>query len=470
MVTFNVEEDRIMIRAANIATRVVMILGLTGFVALSGCSPDELLDVTDPDIINPADVRSAEGAEALRIGALARLNQATSGGESLLLLGGLLADEYRSGDTFTQRNEIDQRSVQTSNANLNTAYRVLHRARVTALQAANALREFAPDAESWKLAQMLFQAGYAEVLLAESFCSGIPLSIVMEGVEELAPGSPTTEVFERAVAHFDSALATLGDDTGGEFDLVRYAAQVGKGRALLNLDLAQEAAAAVEGVPVDFELLQEHSATTRSNQIWALNNSAGRWVVNDGEGSVAGVGINFVGAADPRVPTCLGGSAACVAAGATAPQPFDAQIYPTLRRWVQLIWPVRESPVAIVTGIEASLIRAEAELHGSTPSAAIDTLNALRALVAGLDPLTDPGTAAGREDLVFRERAFWLFGTGHRLGDMRRLMRQYDRPEASVFPTGPYLKGGVYGPDVNFPVTQAEENNPRFTGCIDRDP
>jgi hypothetical protein len=168
------------------------------------------------------------------------------------------------------------------------------------------------------------------------------------------------------------------------------------------------------------------------------------------------------------VPTCLGGSTVCRAAGATSDRPFDAQAFPALKRWVQLIWPARESPVAFITGIEASLIRAEAALNGATPSAAIDTLNALRTLVPGLAPLTDPGTAAGREDLLFRERAFWLFGRGHRLGDMRRLIRQYGRQPAAVFPTGAFVKGGVYGPDVNFPITQAEENNPSFQGCINR--
>src|SRR5215217_1677941 len=83
----------------------------TAFIALAtlsaiGCkSPDEFLAVTDPDIINPINVNSAAGAEAVRLGALARLNNATSGpvtstgGESLFLLGGLFADEYNNGDS-----------------------------------------------------------------------------------------------------------------------------------------------------------------------------------------------------------------------------------------------------------------------------------------------------------------------------------------------------------------------------------
>jgi hypothetical protein len=37
-----------------------------------------------------------------------------------------------------------------------------------------------------------------------------------------------------------------------------------------------------------------------------------------------------------------------------------------------------------------------------------------------------------------------------------------------VFPVGTHYKGGTYGPDVNLPVPQQEENNPNFTGCLDR--
>ena len=58
--------------------------------------------------------------------------------------------------------------------------------------------------------------------------------------------------------------------------------------------------------------------------------------------------------------------------------------------------------------------------------------------------------------------------TAHRLGDMRRLVRQYGRAQNTVFPTGEYHKGGEYGSDVNFPVSSDERNNPKFTGCIDR--
>jgi hypothetical protein len=49
-------------------------------------------------------------------------------------------------------------------------------------------------------------------------------------------------------------------------------------------------------------------------------------------------------------------------------------------------------------------------------------------------PLTDPGNQGARIDLLFRERAFWTFGRGQRLGDLRREIRVYNKTAAQVFP------------------------------------
>ena len=57
---------------------------------------------------------------------------------------------------------------------------------------------------------------------------------------------------------------------------------------------------------------------------------------------------------------------------------------------------------------------------------------------AGLPVLVDPGTQLGRENLLFSERALWLYATGTRLGDMRRLIGQYGRTQSTVLPTGAY--------------------------------
>lgn len=63
---------------------------------------------------------------------------------------------------------------------------------------------------------------------------------------------------------------------------------------------------------------------------------------------------------------------------------------------------------------------------------------------------------------MFAERANWLFLTGHRLGDLRRLVWQYGRAQGDVYPVGPYHKSGDYGTDVVFPIDFDEANNPDF--------
>ena len=88
---------------------------------------------------------------------------------------------------------------------------------------------------------------------------------------------------------------------------------------------------------------------------------------------------------------------------------------------------------------------------------------------------TGPSTAA--ITLLFNERARWLWGTAHRLNDLRRLERAvgvrggYGRPDTLVFPHGPYFKNGlIYGTDTNYPIPLDEQNNPGVQACLDRLP
>jgi hypothetical protein len=93
--------------------------------------------------------------------------------------------------------------------------------------------------------------------------------------------------------------------------------------------------------------------------------------------------------------------------------------------------------------------------------------------VAGLPLLDDPGSDTARVSLLFRERAFWMFGTGHRTGDLRRMIRQYGRVASQLFPVGlnPYLYNDprVYGGEVNLEPPASERNNPNYHGCLSRD-
>ena len=175
--------------------------------------------------------------------------------------------------------------------------------------------------------------------------------------------------------------------------------------------------------------------------------------------------LPFASSRDPRVPTTI------PTAGAINGQ--DGQTYArTTTVYGQL------TGIDVANSIDARLIEAEVALKAGNAALWLSTLNALRAAPlklgevqpAVLPPLIDPGSADARLSLLFREKAFWTFSRGQRLGDLRRLLRQYGRTEANTFPQGVHYKGGNYGTDVNLPVVTDERNNPNFKGCLDRNP
>jgi len=442
-----------------------------GVLALAACNPTDVLKVEDPDVINPADVQSAAGANSVRLGALARLDNATGGGnanaEGLFLLSGLLADEWNNGDSFIARWEVDQRAITPQNNFLTEVDRQLHRARLAASQAIDLLKQFNPLGPAADVAEMYFVQAYVENAIGENYCNGLIISNVVNGAEEYGSGITTQAAFERALAHADSGLALITGTSTADVK-IRNALSVIKGRILVNLNRLPEAATAVAAVPTSFKYQMLQSQTTNDNVIWTYNNIARRYSVSTGEGTN---GLDFATANDPRVPTCQGGDNVCKAIGVTLTQRDDKSAFPI---WVQRIWTARTDPVTIAGGVEARMIEAEAAQKAGNPAGAIVKLNQARTEggVTGLAAsLTDPGTPATEVNLIFRERAFWMFSTGHRTGDLRRLIKFYGRSTESVFPTGGWHKGGNYGPDVNFPVPQAEENNPNVTAgkaCTDR--
>ena len=441
-------------------------------VALAACSgvTDSLLDAKDPDIINPGDLRTPSAALAVRNGALDRFRDITGGNESTWLYGGLLADEWGTGSTFVQNDETDLRLVQTDNSVLTDMYRDLNRVRTAANQAISLLNEFYPDSSA-AIAEMYLARGFAEMQLAQDFCSAIPLSDATVSPIDFAPPSTTAEVLEVAIASYDSALALVGGETGASAVAVARAASVAKARALLALgpDRFAAAAAAVAAVPTSFKYQHTFSLTTGDNQIWAEPASGLRYLVGDTlEGNARNIRVRnvlpFFSADDPRVP------ASYILGGTNNADTTKAQDGSSYARVTTLF--ARSTTIDVLNGIDARLVEAEAALRAGNPGQMLAILNALRAeehrlgeityAAGALPALTLPATEAEQVDLLFREKAFWTFARGQRLGDLRRLIRQYGRAASDVFPEGPHYRGGEYGDDVNLPVPQQEENNPLF--------
>jgi starch-binding outer membrane protein, SusD/RagB family len=424
-----------------------------------------LLDTEQPNIIDPGTINSPEGAQSLRLGAIADFGFVKDGDgtqfdDGLILISGLLTDEFVHSTTPPSEQEIDQRTTALINPSLSDVYRNLHKARAGAENAATALQQFLlyPDSTT-DIAEMQALAGFTYVYFAENFCSGVPFSRVSG--DSLVFGLPqtTTQTLQLAVSKFDSALAQPALAQPGlalDEDLsITNLALVGKGRALLDMDSFPQAAAAVAAVPTEFSYVTEHAETPLrlQNAIWSYTNGF-LWSLADSEGVV---GLPYRTAEDPRVPFT---DFEDVGLDLITPQ-FSLDKYPDA-----------SAPVPVADGIEARLIEAEAQLQAGSRSGMTTTLNDLRDFFPdlGLGNLATPGTQAEAEDLLFTERAFWLFATGHRLGDMRRLIRLYQRPANTVFPTGAYHKGGSYGTDVNLPIPIEEQNNPNSSGCLDRNP
>jgi starch-binding outer membrane protein, SusD/RagB family len=426
------------------------VLAVGMVAALAACSLDDLLSVEDPDVATPGSLTGEEALPVLLAGALGDFQLAFSGDnagvtEGLVNLGGLLADEFAIAESFPTRVPIDRRDIDNVNVTLNTVYSYAHRARAAAELSARQHEEFAANTSGHALSLAI--AAYSYILLGENFCSGVPVSTLTDaGGTEYGPPLTTDELMTEAIERFDAAIAASEADSPEQ-----YLAMVGKARALLNLDRPADAAAVVADVPDDFVFEIESSDNTarQENGVFAYVNLQERWTVADVEG---GRGLPFRTAADPRVESELDPDNGVGFDGVTP-------------MFLQLKYPDRDADVVLASGTEARLIEAEAQLEAGNATAWLGTLNALRAGTPGLGTLTDPGTAAGRVDLMFRERAFWLWLTGHRLGDLRRLVRQYGRTADSVFPTGGYSQGGVYGDDVSLPIPFEELNNPLAEEC-----
>lgn len=435
---------------------------------VAGCT-DQLLEVTDPDLVNPSDLNSPEGAEALRVGTLSRWSDATggdnaNGDESTWLLGGLLADEWATASTFVQNDELDTRRVSINNSSVTQGFRDLNRIRTAALQAIPAMRQFRPS-ETTKIAELFLAKGQAEAQLASDFCGGIPLSNGAGAEVVWSEPLSTDSVFRVAAASYDSGLA-IATGTAAEAVRINRALRIGKARALLALRQYPEAAALVAAIPTTYSYDHTYAPSSGDNAIWGQATSGRRYNVgNNVEGNARNIPVQnnlpFFSANDPRVPSRYTVSSS----GRDTTRSQDGN---TFSRTTS-IW-ARETPVAVFNGTDARLIEAEAAYRAGNFAGMIAILNALRSQPpphgtvqpTALPSLTDPGTTDGRVDLLFREKAFWTFGRGQRLGDMRRLIRDYGRTAANTFPEGNHYRGGTYGTDVNLLIPQQEDNNPEF--------
>lgn len=446
-------------RPAGITVVLLVLGGLLGCNELTGHQP------LPAGTQNPSFYNTPTGALSMRNAAVYDLEFALP---SYLTDAGLLTDELESNQTgatagallqssLPAGGSIDERilpELTSGDGPADHDYGNLQGVRGDIGQALGALAAYDTAVQTPMLRGELYALnGYVELLLADFFCSGVPLSTLDYQKDYTYHASSTTaQVYQEVVAQEDSALALASAS-----DTIQNLARVLKGRALLALDSVAVAAQVVAAVPDGFAYHLAIQWNPYGDNLNLLNQVA---TVSDREGST---GLPFLSSDDPRT--------AVVSMG-TVDQ-YGNPLH------VTLAFPARFSPggysqFTVADGIEARLIQAEAALRAGDVTGYLTQLNDARQLAApSLSALTAdsvPSTDTGRVTLLFRERAYDLFLTGHRQGDLRRLIRQYGRPQEQVYPTGLYLAPGArtYGADVTAPIPAAEYANHLFHGCLDR--
>jgi len=442
-------------------------------VAIAACSPDQIVGSGSlpPGVVDPGITKTPAGALAAYRGTLALFAQAFGGsfggsnGISHIVVAGILSDELQAnsvGDLNTA-DPLDSRVLpELSNPALEQFqtylgdYRGLQQVRGQAEEARGLLEAYGGDSGKVLVGHLYAIEAYSELFLADLFCSGIPLSTVdYNGDYTYAQGSTTSEVYQHAATFFDSTIFRSTDSAR-----ILNLALIGKARALLALGRYGEAGQAVAAVPDGFQYTESFAAATVASSAanFALvtpPGGEGPWIasVSDREGID---GLDYRSSRDPR----------------TSATPLGPNIFGTTLYHPDKYATDGSSSIVLADWVEARLIEAEVALQAGDVPTWLAKLNHLRetAITPALPDTTDPGTPDGRVNLLFRERAFWLFLTGHRQGDLRRLIRQYGRDQSQVYPSGLYPGGtGTYGSDITAPIPALERQyNPRFAGCASR--
>jgi len=460
------------LRARGLAAAVVAI---GAALTLDACDVNkELLQPQQPGVIDPGAVTTATAADALWAGALGEWNKVMNGSptnsgsnqEGLWNWEGLFTDEVRSVDTFSQRNDADQRNLATNDALLTTIFNHAQQARGRARDAINALLAYDPSATGRQhVGEMYLMMGYIEMQLSSVFCNGVPFGETVDGVPQYTAPLMNAEGSKLAISRLDTALSYLTGTDESTIN-IKNAVLVTKARAQVDLADFTGAAATVANVPTDFQYNFTYSQPTFDNEWWVEGPNVKRYSAGDSVDIAGRIynAIPFAQLGDPRVSVSN--------EGLTAEDGHSVLMQ--VNNWG------RDDPMPVVSGIDARLIEAESKLQAADIGGMMTILNELRTSpqvigvypVPAMAPLGTPGDLTAATDLFFREKALWQFERGYRMDDLRRLVRQYGRLQDEVFPSGDFTRNGTptgqFGTQVAFPVPDYEgQTNPNSHGCID---
>ena len=448
----NMLDTRHAVRLASVAMTALL---STGLAACHG-----LLDVSDPTVIQDKDAASAAGANSRRLNVVLTFTQKMN---FVTHEAALFSDERTYNPLTAQLSGLPAYGSYAYDLDRHddialTQYAALvsqdkHLAALDEIFSKSSLAVAAMRAYGTSglkgeyLAQLFSIRAYVVLQMAEDICPGFPINdISTDNVAVYSGPYSYTDAVTYALAQADSALAN-GRDSARFVNFAR----VVKGRALLDLGRYADADTVVAPVLTAYAYQTDATGGFAANYFFLqYDPNEGYYTpVGDRKG---GNGLSFVSAHDPRVLTAF--------------LDFDP-VYTTDSMFAQEKYPDYTVPITVASGIEARLIQAEAALHEPNPARAFAILDTLRSTV-GLGALTVPSTLDAQADTLYKERAFWLYLTGRRLGDMRRLIRNYGRSEETVFPTGSHRFGDSYGTGTAIPFTLQVQSkyNPHITaGC-----
>ena len=407
---------------------------------VSGCKG--ILDVQNPGALKESQLTDPALEQFLVNGAIGEFQYSYG---YYTLYSGIMSDEVFTDHTNVGVRELSLHAFTDLNDVNQSVFENLSRARAEADDALDRLKVIlgASAGSSLNVARVMAYGGYAYTLLAEGFC---------EATVSLSPALPSSEMFKRALSHFDSAITIATASAVGASaanaaaatDIINMA-RVGAARAALKSgDLVRARGYAVL-VPDTYEKLSYYSSNSvrENNIVNSAVRATGAWL---------SMTPAFQGLADPRVPQPTASRAGLNSNPIWVP--FRPEQY---SGWVATGSPQTidiTSNIRFASGLEARYIQTEAD--GAT-AAMLTFVNARRA-VGGKAAVTLTGTALTTE---FRQqRAIDFYLTGQRLGDLRR----YAAGGTNLFPSGKYpVFPDPYGSAQCFIIPLSEKTgNPNY--------
>lgn len=453
------------IRRLQLAAMAAMLV-----VASSACS--DYLKVTNPGAVDVAKLADSTDATLLVNGAIAEF-QTMYG--VVTLYDGIFSDEATSAHVNVSYNLLDQRNL-TNNLDLVSAtYSPIQRARFASDTTANRLIGYlgANAGADTRVARTLALAAYSEVILGETFCSA-----PIQGSKPLDPAA----LFQLSILKFDSAVAvakaaSAGNNNKLAADTILNLALVGEARAALDLGDKAKAityASQVTSGSVYRVYYAEGIPTTPGLPVIPFWNAMGSPQVATSTTAQVSGGFNYAQSSlwyavdptfqnlkDPRVPTTPTTVRAMNAAQVyvpNKPRSFGGYVAPsTALPGGQAMTP--GASIRIASYLEAQYIIAEANGGSATTLAFVNQQRAANGQAAST-ATTPAAVLADLRDQ--RRREFYL--DGHRVGDLRRYLTQY---QVDQFPSGPYQGSTTtsYGTATCLPIPISEINaNPNAAG------